>query len=104
MDHDLTIATIREMMVDMPKSSPFERITLLTVSCDNKPLKMTHLARQVGITQGALTTVVDRLIATSLVKRVYDESDRRISMVQLTGKGAKLIARAERRATEVAAA
>lgn len=86
--------------MEMPKASPYERLVLLTLSSSDGPLAMGQIARRVGLTKGALTTVVDRLHSASLVKRILDDEDRRIARVKLTKKGERYVARAEQRAKD----
>ena len=52
------------------------------------------LARESGLSSGAVTTVIDRLEAAGYVRRVRDETDRRRVLVELTDE-------ARRRAWEV---
>src|SRR5262245_5647173 len=42
------------------------------------------LARESGLSSGAVTTVIDRLEAAGYVRRVRDEADRRRVLVELT--------------------
>jgi DNA-binding MarR family transcriptional regulator len=44
------------------------------------------LARETGLTTGAVTSILDRLERLGLVKRVRDKEDRRRVMVELTDK------------------
>ena len=52
------------------------------------------LARESGLSSGAVTTVIDRLEAAGYVRRVRDDTDRRRVLVELTDE-------ARRRAWEV---
>ncbi|MGC5033519.1 MarR family winged helix-turn-helix transcriptional regulator [Micromonospora sp. DT229] len=47
------------------------------------------LATQVGLTPGAATRMVDRLVAAGCVQRVSDAADRRRVLVEATGEGAE---------------
>jgi DNA-binding MarR family transcriptional regulator len=49
------------------------------------------LAAEVGLTTGAVTAMVDRLVAAGLLERKGDPSDRRKVLIQLTA-GAKTLA------------
>lgn len=49
-----------------------------------------RLAKQIGITAGALTGRIDRLEARGLVRRLADDDDRRITYVELTSEGHEL--------------
>jgi DNA-binding MarR family transcriptional regulator len=53
-------------------------------------LRMKELADKMGITTGALTVLVDRLVRGGLVARKPNENDRRSIMVHLTEEGEKL--------------
>ncbi len=53
-----------------------------------------ELARESGLSSGAVTTVIDRLEAVGYVRRVRDDADRRRVLVELTDE-------ARRRAGEV---
>lgn len=104
MNHETTIATLRELGELMPRTSPYERIVLLTIAAAGEPVQMGHVTRRVGITSGAMTTITDRLVEDKLIERVRDLGDRRYVHVRTTKLGNKMVARAERKATEVAAA
>ncbi|MFH1057095.1 MAG: MarR family transcriptional regulator [Pseudomonadota bacterium] len=54
-------------------------------------LRMKELAGKMGITTGALTVLVDRLVRAGLVARQPNEQDRRSIRVGLTEEGAKYI-------------
>jgi DNA-binding MarR family transcriptional regulator len=56
-------------------------------------MTMRQLARQLGITEGAATSVVDRLIRDGLMERRRDEKDRRIVKVRLTERGGEALTR-----------
>ncbi len=49
--------------------------------------KMSPLAEALGLSMGAVSTLVDRLVARGLVSRMADESDRRAVHVQLSPLG-----------------
>ena len=53
-------------------------------------MRMKELADKLGITTGALTVLVDRLVRCGLVARVPNEQDRRSIMVSLTVEGEQL--------------
>lgn len=44
------------------------------------------LAAEVGLTSGAMTALLDRLVVAGYLRRVRDEQDRRRVYVQLTGR------------------
>ena len=53
-------------------------------------LRMKEFAEKLGITTGALTVLVDKLVRCGLVTRVPNEQDRRSIMVRLTAEGEKI--------------
>jgi DNA-binding MarR family transcriptional regulator len=56
------------------------------------PLVTTQLADAVGLTHGALTIAVDRLVHAGYVRRRADSADRRRVLVQLTRKANRVTA------------
>src|SRR5689334_4532288 len=63
---------------------------------DEGPARISDLARLEGVTQPAMTGVVNRLADDGMVRREADPTDARAALVALTGTGAAWIA--ERRA------
>lgn len=55
-------------------------------------LKMSDLARQLGVTSGGATRLVDRVVAAGLVERRACPEDRRVLHVRLTTAGRELLA------------
>ena len=53
------------------------------------PLTMSQLSKELMVSNGNVTGVVDRLEKIGLVKRVRAKHDRRIQYIQLTAKGRK---------------
>ena len=49
------------------------------------------LAERIGMTRGAVTKIVDKLVAKALVQRVSREDDRRFQTVELTAAGKKIV-------------
>ena len=66
------------------------RLKLLYELHCNGPRKMADLADTLGVTPRAITALVDALEAEDLVERRAHPTDRRITMVDLTG-GAKSV-------------
>jgi len=56
-------------------------------------LRMTDIARILGVTTAAATGIVDRLVKSSYAVRVYDTRDRRIIKIRLSPKGRELVLR-----------
>ena len=53
------------------------------------PLTMSQLSKELMVSNGNVTGVIDRLEKTEFVKRVRAEHDRRIQFIELTAKGRK---------------
>lgn len=51
------------------------------------PISAGDLARAVGLTSGAVTSVIDRLEAKGYVRRASDPGDRRRVLVEVTAEG-----------------
>lgn len=49
--------------------------------------KQVELAEVLGYTKGAMTSIANKLVATELVERVYDDNDRRTIHLRITDKG-----------------
>jgi DNA-binding MarR family transcriptional regulator len=56
-------------------------------------LRMTDIARALGVTTAAATGIVDRLVKSSYAVRVYDTRDRRIIKIRLSPEGRELVQR-----------
>lgn len=65
--------------------------TLLFSLFHQEKCKMSELARELGITMGAATSIVDRLIKAGLVKRERSTEDRRVVLVSLSKKGRRMM-------------
>lgn len=50
-------------------------------------LKMSELAKILGLTAGAVTAASDKLIENGYVSRIRDDKDRRIIYLEITDKG-----------------
>ena len=49
------------------------------------------LAKQLGITSGAITGMTDKLVSMKLIKRERSEKDRRLVLVSITAKGQETV-------------
>lgn len=61
------------------------RLRLLNDLHCNGPRKMADLAEALGVTPRAITAVVDTLEGDAQVRRVPHPSDRRVTLIELTG-------------------
>lgn len=64
---------------------------LLRMLYAQKPVPPSHVAQQMGMTKGAITKLVDRLIAKSLVMRSANAEDARAQTITLTAKGKRFV-------------
>lgn len=60
-----------------------------------KPVTMTELSRKLYITKPAVTSLVDRLERHGYIKRLSHPKDRRISLLEVQGKGKKVVERVQ---------
>ncbi|HST63754.1 MAG TPA: MarR family transcriptional regulator [Mycobacteriales bacterium] len=81
----------------VPGYSVTSRLTLARLQADG-PARISDLARLEGVTQPAMTGLVNRLEAEGLVTRSADPTDARAALVALTGTGRAFVEsrRAER--------
>jgi DNA-binding MarR family transcriptional regulator len=81
----------------VPGYSTTARLTLARLDADG-PARISELARLEGVTQPAMTGLVNRLEAERLVRRGADPTDARAALVELTATGREFVAarRAER--------
>lgn len=63
--------------------------------------KMSPLADELGLSMGAASTLVDRLVQRGLVARDADVSDRRAVFVSLSDKGTRVLAEAKAARREI---
>ena len=61
------------------------------------PLTMSQLSKELMVSNGNVTGVIDRLSKNELVRRVRSEDDRRIQYIELTAAGLKEFRRMARR-------
>ena len=54
-------------------------------------ITMGQLSRRLGVTMGAATNVIDKLVDAGYVERRHDETDRRIVKVRLTSEGDEVL-------------
>lgn len=88
MIHDRTIDTLRNLG-EYVNGTHAERLALLAISDDS--MLISQVAERVGMSRGAMTTIVDRLEAQKLARRVHSTSDRRFVLVEVTAKGRRAI-------------
>jgi DNA-binding MarR family transcriptional regulator len=70
--------------------TPAQSRALRVVSREEEPLRMVELAERLGVVPRSVTTVVDALEATGLVRRQSDPANRRSILIRLTDRGRSL--------------
>jgi DNA-binding MarR family transcriptional regulator len=78
----------RESVTKAGESVPRLRL-LNALHCDG-PQKMADLADRLGVTPRNVTALVDALEADRLVRRVAHPTDRRVTMIEITGGSASV--------------
>lgn len=78
------------------------RLRLLNELHCNGPKKMADLADSLGVTPRNVTALVDALESEQLVRRVPHATDRRITMIEITGGSATVEERVEALRTTIA--
>ena len=68
--------------------------TILEVLLHKGPLPVNTIGRKVLLTSGSMTTAIGRLQQRGFVRRKTDPNDRRVTNVELTAKGRRLIQQA----------
>lgn len=76
---------------DVDLTMPQLKVLFLAGHCDG--VKMTYLARTLGMTLSTLTGIVDRLVSQGLARREEDAHDRRVVLVYPTERGSALLQR-----------
>lgn len=73
---------------------------VLRVLYDHEALALKEIVERVGVDQGSLSRMVDRLLARGLVERVENPDDRRAVQISLTREGRRLVPKLAREADE----
>lgn len=73
---------------------------VLRVLFDHESLPLKEIVSRVGVDQGSLSRMIDRLIACDLVTRREDKADRRAVAIALTKKARQLVPNLAREADE----
>jgi len=74
---------------------------LLMIINRKRHCRMSELADELCLSRGAITQMVDPLVAQGLIERTGDEKDRRLVLVGLTDKAQSLITQIMRRRHEM---
>lgn len=79
------VRALDERLGDHGVSTPRSKVLFEVDRCG--PVRLTDLARTVGITQGTASTLTDALVREGLIERCADDSDRRVTLLQTTATG-----------------
>lgn len=81
---------LKDMIGDKLSLKEFHTIDVIYDTMANKTNTASNIAKLLGITQGTLTINVDRLIAKGYANKVKNDSDRRVTYIELTADGHNL--------------
>lgn len=70
---------------------PLAQLKSLFLINSRGKMSVSDLARDLGVTPGNVTSIIDRLVGQGLVKRSENPEDRRLVLLELTDKGRKTI-------------
>lgn len=95
---DFILFSQREFLLNLSKdlsrgNVSFAQFYLLSYLSTSKELTMTDIARKMGHSTAAATSLVDRLEKLGYVERMHAADDRRKVMVRITNKGMDLVAK-----------
>jgi DNA-binding MarR family transcriptional regulator len=68
-----------------------EWVVMREMYCKDETTSPSSVADMTGLTRGAISKLIDRLLAKDLVARAEDSSDRRYQEIRLTKKGIALV-------------
>jgi DNA-binding MarR family transcriptional regulator len=89
------IAVVRRLRgrdTHRPGELSYAQYGLLFGLAEHRQLTTTELASLAGVAPSTATKMLDRLVEIELVERVRSELDRRVVLVALTLRGAKIVA------------
>ncbi len=66
---------------------------ILNILEEDDELRMTDIARTLGVSTAAATGIVERMVKSGYAQRKYDAADRRIIKIKLNPKGRELVQR-----------
>jgi DNA-binding MarR family transcriptional regulator len=69
----------------------FPQYVALQIIAGTAKIKMKTLAKKLNVTLPAATGLIDRLVALGMVKRDFDDTDRRVVLVVITADGRKVV-------------
>lgn len=78
---------LKDMIGDTLSLKEFHTLDVIYYAMANENNTASNIAKMLGITQGTLTTNIDRLANKGYVNKVKQDNDRRITYINLTREG-----------------
>lgn len=77
----------QEWSKDNPQDLSLSHAQTLDILVTEGPKPSTYLSLSLGVTSGGMTVISDKLVKMGLVRRLNDEKDRRVVMLEITDAG-----------------
>lgn len=74
----------------------FDVLMMLATQSENGSLNQTELSRMLLVNRSNVTGLIDRMEQAGWVTRISDSDDRRVNLVEMTGKGSALLEKARK--------
>lgn len=89
---DLLMSLMRELFAvdDQAAELPLRQLRVCALLYEGSR-SMTSLSRELGVSLSAMTQIADRLERARLVKRSFEDSDRRVRSLQLTPRAVRIM-------------
>jgi len=99
--NEIMLTLMKEFARIQPKEIYRGKVTLPQVLIlqhliSEESLRMTDIARFMHVSTAATTGIIERLVKSGYVSRVFDQDDRRIIKIEITEKGVSLMKRLAR--------
>jgi DNA-binding MarR family transcriptional regulator len=70
----------------------YQLLQVIASAPEGRPASISYVAERMVVRHNSAVELVDRAERSGLVRRIADESDHRRSLVEITGRGAELLA------------
>ena len=88
-------------LVLTPQNVSIAQFAVLMCLAQQRPRKMSDIAKAIHVSLPGVTHLVDRLEAKRMVQRKADPADRRVSLVDSTARGKTLVAQTQGRTLRI---
>ncbi len=85
------LPTVPKELLEMDFTMPQMKILLMLFMYE--PMRMSHIAADLGVTLATATGLIDRLVEREIVLRESDPADRRVVLCRLSDTGEKTLSR-----------